>query len=158
MAQLRVSDIQFGESPAVSINSDGIDKKVKNESSARMVPLSCIAVGLLSSLLEFRGGSQRLFPELTYSEANGYASKPSKFFSQLSKQLFGEANVSFHSFRHFAITHLFNSGVKEELIGSLVGHSVGNLTTGKVYLSGFTDMKRYEAIETLDVIYSSLDT
>ncbi len=65
--------------------------------------------------------------------------------------------MSFHSFRHFAITHLFNSGVKEELIGSLVGHSVGKMTTGKVYLSGFNDKLKLEAMNHLGAIYSVVD-
>lgn len=157
LAQLRVEDIDLGESPSISINNNGSDKKLKNESSVRMLPLTGLATELIKELIGLKGSSQRLFSELTYSEANGYASKPSKYFSRLSKELFGEEKVSFHSFRHLVITHLFNSGIKEELIGCLMGHSVGRLTTGKVYLSGFNYRTKLEAMEYMSSLFNSLE-
>ncbi|TOR04209.1 hypothetical protein CGG83_24285, partial [Vibrio parahaemolyticus] len=58
-------------------------------------------------------------------------------------------DVSFHSLRHYVVTELFNMGVKEELIGTLMGHSVGKLTTGKVYLAGFSYYVKRDAIGKL---------
>lgn len=49
------------------------------------------------------------------------------------------------------VTELFNAGVKEELIGSLMGHSVGKLTTGKIYLSGFSYSNKNNALNILGV-------
>ena len=47
------------------------------------------------------------------------------------------------------VTELFNMGVKEELIGTLMGHSVGKLTTGKVYLAGFSYKVQHKALSQL---------
>lgn len=47
------------------------------------------------------------------------------------------------------VTELFNHGSREELIRALVGHSVGKLTTGKVYLSGFSYRYKYNAMQML---------
>ncbi|TON44436.1 tyrosine-type recombinase/integrase, partial [Vibrio parahaemolyticus] len=88
--------------------------------------------------------NEHLF-SLPYSKQNGYAGKPSKYFSGLLKSLAIDG-VSFHSLRHYAVTELFNAGVKEELIGTLMGHSVGKLTTGKVYLSGYSYKAKHEAL------------
>lgn len=157
LAQLRVEDISLQGIPYISINDNAIDKKVKNESSFRKVLLPFEVVKLLTSLLTNKSPGQRVFVELPYSDANGYAPRPSKYFSDLCRNKLGLNGVSFHSFRHFAINHLFNAGVKEELIGSLVGHRIGKMTTGKVYLSGFNDILKLEAMNHLGATYSKLD-
>lgn len=51
------------------------------------------------------------------------------------------------------MTELFNARVKEELIGSLMGHSVGKFTTGKTYFSGFSYKNKYKALEVITVGY-----
>ncbi len=126
LAQLRVGDIDLGKQPSLSINDSHIDKKLKNSASEREIPITNELNKLFVELVEGRGGDERLF-ELPYSKYNGYVGKPSKFFSQLLKQL-DIYNVTFHSLRHYVVTELFNQGVKEELIGALLGHSVGKLT------------------------------
>jgi len=157
LAQLKVNDVYLKGTPCISINNDTFDKKVKNESSIRKVPLAKETQELIVGLLDGKSENQRLFDELPYSASNGYASRPSKYFSNLCRNELGLSGVSFHSFRHYAITHLFNSGVKEELIGNLVGHSVGKMMTGKVYLSGFKDTLKVEAMSHLGAIYSNVD-
>ncbi|EGR0768104.1 tyrosine-type recombinase/integrase [Vibrio parahaemolyticus] len=147
LAQLRVGDIDLGKQPSLSINDSHIDKKLKNSASEREIPITNELNKLFVELVEGRGGDERLF-ELPYSKYNGYVGKPSKFFSQLLKQL-DIYNVTFHSLRHYVVTELFNQGVKEELIGALLGHSVGKLTTGKVYLSGFSYRNKHNAMQML---------
>ncbi|EJE8671636.1 site-specific integrase [Vibrio parahaemolyticus] len=149
IAQLRVCDVQLGDAPTLSINDDNDDKKLKNSSSKRVLPVTTPLLSLLSELIADKGKNEHLFT-LPYSKQNGYAGKPSKYFSVLLKSL-GMYNVSFHSLRHYVVTELFNAGVKEELIGSLMGHSVGKLTTGKVYLSGFSYQKKMNAISHLSL-------
>ncbi|WP_231111653.1 site-specific integrase [Vibrio mimicus] len=144
IAQLRVGDIMLDEQPNLSINAHQSDKKLKNLASEREIPVTDELKKLLVELIEGKGKDERLF-DLPYSKFNGYIGKPSKFFSQLIKQL-KINNVTFHSLRHYVVTELFNQGVREELIGSIVGHSVGKLTTGKVYLSGFSYQKKYNAL------------
>ncbi|EJC7017468.1 tyrosine-type recombinase/integrase [Vibrio parahaemolyticus] len=147
VAQLRVCDVQLGDEPTLSINDDHDDKKLKNSSSKRVLPVTTLLLNLLSELTAGKGKNEHLF-SLPYSKQNGYAGKPSKYFSGLLKSLAIDG-VSFHSLRHYAVTELFNAGVKEELIGTLMGHSVGKLTTGKVYLSGFSYQKRLAAMGLL---------
>ncbi|EPU2896912.1 tyrosine-type recombinase/integrase [Vibrio vulnificus] len=147
LAQLRVGDIDLGKQPSLSINDSHTDKKLKNSASEREIPITNELKKLLVELLERKSVDERLF-QLPYSKYNGYVGKPSKFFSQLLKQLDID-HVTFHSLRHYVVTELFNQGVKEELIGVLMGHSIGKLTTGKVYLSGFSYQKRYDVPKSL---------
>ncbi|MBE4001237.1 site-specific integrase [Vibrio parahaemolyticus] len=149
IAQLRVSDVQLGDEPTLSINDEHDDKKLKNASSKRVLPVTVPLLNLLSELIADKEKNEHLFT-LPYSKQNGYAGKPSKYFSVLLKSL-GIRGVSFHSLRHYVITELFNAGVKEELIGSLMGHSVGKLTTGKIYLSGFSYNNKLKALDMVFV-------
>ncbi|MBE4130285.1 site-specific integrase [Vibrio parahaemolyticus] len=149
IAQLRVCDVQLGDEPTLSINDDHDDKKLKNSSSKRVLPVTIPLLNLLNELITRKGKNEHLF-NLPYSKQNGYAGKPSKYFSELLKSL-DIKEVSFHSLRHYVVTELFNAGVKEELIGSLMGHSVGKLTTGKIYLSGFSYNNKLKALDMLSV-------
>lgn len=149
IAQLRVSDVQLGDEPTLSINDDHDDKKLKNSSSKRVLPITIPLLNLLNELKTGKGQNEHLF-NLPYSKQNGYAGKPSKYFSVLLKSL-DIKGVSFHSLRHYVVTELFNAGVKEELIGSLMGHSVGKLTTGKIYLSGFSYDNKLKALDMVSV-------
>ena len=151
MAQLQVSDIVLTEQPHISINDNGERKRVKNQSSIRQIPLTEELRDMLMPLIARKSPSERLFDDLPYNQSNGYNSAPSKWFGLLIRNLLKDKSISFHSLRHYAITKLFNAGIKEELIGSLVGHSVGKLTTGKVYLSGFTYDKKLSAIAYLNL-------
>ncbi|MCX8817214.1 site-specific integrase [Vibrio parahaemolyticus] len=149
IAQLRVCDVKLGDEPTLSINDGHDDKKLKNSSSKRVLPVTTPLLNLLNELIAGKGKNEHLFT-LPYSKQNGYAGKPSKYFSGLLKSL-DIKDVSFHSLRHYVVTELFNAGVKEELIGSLMGHSVGKLTTGKIYLSGFSYSNKNNALNILGV-------
>ncbi|MUK42839.1 tyrosine-type recombinase/integrase [Aliivibrio fischeri] len=149
LAQLRVGDIHFTNEPYLSINTDSEDKKLKNVASHREIPISHHLKELLIPLLKNKEANERLFPDLPFNKSNGYTSTPSKWFSKLCREELKLKDVSFHSFRHYVITKLFNYGVKEELIGTLMGHSVGKLTTGKVYLCGFNYQNKLIALQKL---------
>ncbi|TOK48255.1 recombinase [Vibrio parahaemolyticus] len=149
ICQLYVGDVKLGENPVLSINDNMPDKRLKNSSSEREIPIGRELMKLLIPLVAGRDSSERIFDDLPYNQSNGYNGAPSKYFSKLIKELKLEG-VTFHSIRHYAVTKLFNEGVKEELIGSLVGHSVGKLTTGKVYMSGFNYNVKLAAIILLE--------
>lgn len=149
LSQLRVSDILVDDNPRISINSNGNNKRLKNLASVRNIPLTKYAIDLISPLVKNKAKDLQLFPTLNYTDVGGYARRASKYFTQLCKHQLKLKNATFHSFRHYAVTYLFNKGVGEHLIGSLVGHSVGTLTTSKVYMSGFNDDIRREAISYL---------
>jgi integrase len=109
-------------------------------------------MALLMPLLAHRKSSERLFSDLPYSVSNGYNSAPSKWFGSLCRTSLKLRDISFHSIRHHTITKLFNEGIKEELIGSLMGHSIGKLTTGKVYMSGYNYANKHDAISRLTLL------
>lgn len=157
LAQLRVSDVLLeAEQSIISINANESDQRTKNDASVRAIPLTDTTKSLLLPLVGQKNPKRRLFEVLPYNELNGYAGKPSKYFSGLIKQELSLSGVSFHSFRHSAVTHLFNSGVREELIGELMGHSTGRTTSGKIYMSGFQESLRLHAMEHLSELYNSL--
>ncbi len=149
LAQLRVGDIHFTNEPYLSINTDSEDKKLKNIASHREIPVTHHLKELLLPLIKNKDVNERLFPDLPFNESNGYTSTPSKWFSKLCREELKLKDVSFHSFRHYVITKLFNHGVKEELIGTLMGHSIGRLTTGKVYLAGFLYVNKLNTLSLL---------
>tara|TARA_Y100000588_G_scaffold376712_1_gene454872 strand:+ start:186 stop:1247 length:1062 start_codon:yes stop_codon:yes gene_type:complete len=150
VAQLRVEDIYLGAEPMLSINDEGKDKRLKNEASRRDIPISLELQALLIPLVQAKPANARLFPDLPYKNVDGYVSSPSKWFSRVFSEL-GIKECSFHSIRHYVVTELFNLGCQEELIASLVGHSVGRLMTGKSYLSGFTYANKLKAISLLSL-------
>ncbi|MGC9462529.1 tyrosine-type recombinase/integrase [Vibrio genomosp. F10] len=148
LAQLRVSDVVLGELPILSINDDNPDKKLKNSGSKRDLPITRALYELLIPLVRGKGRNELIF-DLPYSKQNGYINKPSKFFSERFKAS-GAKDISFHYLRHYAVTKLFNAGVRGELIGSLMGHSIGKTTSGKVYMNGFSYSQRLSALGCLD--------
>ncbi|WP_257969512.1 tyrosine-type recombinase/integrase, partial [Vibrio parahaemolyticus] len=82
IAQLRVCDVQLVDEPTLSINDDHDDKKLKNSSSKRTLPVTTSLFHLLSELIAKKSKNEHLFT-LPYSQQNGYAGKPSKYFSGL---------------------------------------------------------------------------
>lgn len=156
LAQLRVGDVRINEKqPYISINADQEDKKIKNLVSKRDVPMNDTAIELCTALVNALGYTrevdERVFPDLPYSKNNGYVNTPSKWFSNLCRDTLKLEGVSFHSFRHYVITKLFNAEVQEELIASIVGHSTGKMTTGKIYMNGFTYANKLKAIQLLEL-------
>lgn len=97
----------MGDEPTLSINDDHDDKKLKNSSSKRTLPVTTSLFHLLSELIAKKDKNEHLF-SLPHSQQNGYAGKPSKYFSGLLKSLAIDG-VSFHSLRHYAVTELFNA-------------------------------------------------
>ncbi|WP_253822492.1 tyrosine-type recombinase/integrase [Vibrio europaeus] len=148
IAQLRGSDIDLSSRKLKIHGENG--NRVKNSSSVRNVPINDELYALLIQLSKESqiAPDSRLF-DLPWSSTNHFANAPSKFYGKLFK---GQGiKGSFHDLRHYVITTLFNWGVKEELIGVLMGHSVGKLTTGKVYLRGFTFDKQMQAMQLLEI-------
>ncbi|EOV6276675.1 hypothetical protein ACN930_001540 [Vibrio parahaemolyticus] len=102
IAQLRVSDVQLGDEPTLSINDEHDDKKLKNASSKRVLPVTAPLLNLLSELIADKGKNEHLFT-LPYSKQNGYAGKPSKYFSVLLKSL-GIRGVNSHQISRHSLT------------------------------------------------------
>ncbi|MFH4445632.1 tyrosine-type recombinase/integrase [Vibrio alginolyticus] len=148
IAQLRGDDIDLTNRKIKIHGENG--NRVKNSSSVRNVPINDELSALLIQLSKEVqiAPDSRLF-DLPWSKTNHFANAPSKYYGKLFKGL--GIKGSFHDLRHYVITSLFNEGVKEELIGMLMGHSVGKLTTGKVYLRGFTFENQMTAMNKLSL-------
>ena len=127
-----------------------MDKKLKNQSSRRIIPIhdTLIDLGLIElvELLKKRQiGRDRLFRELKYGE-NGYIRNVTYFFSQYLKKLSiksEERKLDFHSFRHTLIDHLKQKGVEPHFINELLGHNSGNI-----------DLERYGKGYNPDIIFN----
>lgn len=132
----------------ISINDSG-EKRVKNKSSIRKVPLHSKLVGL--GFIEFAKSSQgRLFPELKKVKDN-YSHYATKWFCRTYLKNCGidDLRKVYHSFRHTVAQRLTNSNVPREIVGAILGHHDASQTTGR-YGDGFSLQLLKENIEKLD--------
>jgi len=124
------------------------DKKLKNQSSRRIVPIhdTLLELGFIDfiNLLKKDTKRKRVFEELIYSEGT-YGRSISRFFNNRYLPLLGiKTNKNgFHSFRHSVIDHLKQLGVEPHFINELVGHSQGNI-----------DLDRYGKRYNPDILYN----
>jgi len=124
------------------------DKKLKNQSSRRIVPIhdSLIDLGFLDfiKLLKKDPERKRVFEELEYREGT-YSRSISRFWNRRYLPLLGikTDKNGFHSFRHSVIDHLKQLGVEPHFINELVGHSQGNI-----------DLDRYGKRYNPDILYN----
>lgn len=130
ICQLYLSDIkQDGDIWYIDINDDGPEKKLKNQSSRRLVPIhpDLIEMGLLQRVEYIKNTLKhhRLFPDLKRSEKAGYSPTVSKWFTKHRKACgVIEEGKTFHSFRHTFITGLKYAKVDHVMISELDGHAV----------------------------------
>ena len=115
------------------------DKRLKNLSSRRIVPLHNILLELgfldyLNLIKKVPVGENnlertRVFEELTYQDGT-YARSISRFWNYRYLPLLGlkTPKTGFHSLRHTVIDHLKQKGVEPHFINELVGHSQGNIS------------------------------
>jgi integrase len=104
----------------------------KSESATRRIPVhpELISMGLLQWVERMRKQRQsQLFPELKAGR-DGHGQAPSKWFGRYKEAcgITGREHV-FHSFRHWFISQRLNEGVADHMIGALVGHEQGVVTT-----------------------------
>lgn len=141
LAQLGIDDIIEEEGiPAILITSAGDDgKRLKNESSRRIIPLhqDLLTLGFLVYTRNIRQqGHDKLFPSLKLGP-NGYQHYfNSQHFAGrrgwLRKQLPDlEPGMGFHCFRHSFATMLKNEEIEERLIEELMGHRLTSQSMGR---------------------------
>ena len=117
----------------IRIDDSSGDKKLKNASSRRMLPVHPLLVelGLLRHVESTRASEiHRLFPELEPVRGKlGHA--PSKWFGRYkAKRGIDDSKKTFHSFRHTLIDDLRDAGVQDSLIKRIVGHEDSAVTFG----------------------------
>lgn len=131
-----------GKSPLYFIDiNDKDDKKLKNKSSRRIVPLHDFIVRDLNFIAYVEKlksqGHKRLFPELRNSR-DGYGHKASRWFSEYRKKCGfklsrkpDDERKDFHSFRHTVGNFLKQTGVDESVVREILGHSSSSITFGR---------------------------
>lgn len=129
------------------------DKTVKNRASIRLVPIHSILLEL--NFLDFVANIksqtvERLFPDLTYEEGQGYKRKIGRWFNESFKQKYmsTSSRKTFHSIRANFLTQLNNSNPNHVYMQCIAGHARTNITDA-VYVSP-TIKQLQETIELLD--------
>jgi len=144
ISQLTVADVYTENDISVfSFNEHEENKKLKNENSARTVPVhkKLIELGFLE-FVEYltKLNETRLFPTLTKDKYGSYTRKISSFFNEKYKSCVGyisyvgikkSSNLGkkdFHSFRHAFITQAKHLVLNERVVKEIVGHSSSDIT------------------------------
>lgn len=119
--QLHLSDVRQADSVwCLDLNERTGDKSLKNEQSARLVPVHPLLVdlGLLAYCDRLRAaGYQRLFPELTYAKTDArYAKEPGRKMSAMLNKL-GMPRDNYHVFH--CLRHNTNNGLARVPLSAL---------------------------------------
>ncbi|MGO6710521.1 site-specific integrase [Rhizobium leguminosarum] len=139
IAQLAVSDVREQQGHWVMhITDEGEEldgKSVKNEKSARLVPLhrELVSLGFLDYHAQMLGsGQKRLFPEAVRNSRGQMIATFSRDFPRyLAKiDLKDGRGLSLYSFRHGVFDAFRRAGYLDEQYNFLLGHASGNKVTG----------------------------
>lgn len=166
LCQLELSDfVEIDGIPCIDINDiddeagEGQDhdeewkrgKSVKTKNGKRLIPIhpTLIDIGILRYVDELKKkGEVYLFPELSRERRDGPAHAASNWFQRFRAKVGvtkKQATV-FHSFRHYFITTLADSGISPHMIAPIVGHE-RDLITGKVYWNVKDATKRKPTVD-----------
>ena len=127
------------------------DKKLKNLSSNRIIPVhpKLIAMGLIDYVDSC--GSERLWNNLTYCKINGYSNSLGKWYQRFNREYITMDKLkTLHSLRHSFADTLKQLGVQESLIAELVGHSTSDFITMSRYGKRFKPEVLLEVIKKVD--------
>lgn len=135
------------------------DKKLKNKSSRRVIPLHDFLVNdmnLPGYVEQMKAqGHARLFPELK-KRKEGHGKTASSWFGRYREKCGvggGTENTGkkdFHSFRHTVGNFLKQSGVEQSVISELLGHSVGSITLRRYGKRYIPRVVKEEAVDRLN--------
>jgi len=149
LCQLYVEDVREHEGVwCVDVN-DRNDKKLKNISSRRLIPLhpNLLMCGFLEYVESLRSTAvQRLWMNLSWREADGYGSAYGKWYQRFNREhvTTDKAKV-FHSLRHTVADTLKQAGVQEVVISEIMGHANDSMTMSRYG-------KRYQPKVLLDAL------
>jgi integrase len=102
ICQLHLEDIRQEKGVWVFDINDKGEKRLKNRSSERLIPIhhQLVDLGLLDHVYSLADkGEERLFPELQ-KRRDGYGQTVSKWFQRYKKRCGITSCKTFHSFRH----------------------------------------------------------
>ena len=156
--QLYREDILLVEGvECISIDNDKPDKRLKNDTSRRIIPLhsKIINFGFLDYIDRFKTG-ERIFPELAYFR-DGYGHSFKRFQEKLRKYVTTDEKKVMHSFRHMISGQLMQKGQLSVWRADLLGHERGELETDATYteLTKIHTLKQMlELVEFPDINFS----
>ncbi|SHO53487.1 site-specific integrase [Desulfopila aestuarii] len=108
ICQLHFEVIQQERSVWVFDINDKKEKRLKSQSSERLVPvhLKLVEICLLELVKSLQDkGEERLFPEL-HQRRDGYGQTASTWYGRFKNRCGSGAGITFRPFRHTFITHL----------------------------------------------------
>lgn len=163
LAQLHLNDIgQDGSVWYIDINRKTPDKSLKNNWSARKVPLhsQLVELGFIEWCKELRGaGFQRVFPELSWNSTNRYAKEPIRVMSQHLESLGmpRDGTKVFHSFRHGINNALQKrTNMLDWMRKRFMGHEPGSGVNERHYLSDAAPVEMSPYLESLKMPLSQV--
>lgn len=143
LCQLHCCDVYDG---VIDINKDAPDKRLKNSSSKRIVPLHSELARL--GFEKFCGHDGRVFEELKHGR-DGHSKNVSRWFKGYRESL--GIQFPFHSFRHTFSDELKQALVSPHVIDELTGHAIRGESMGRYGKRyGVTVLK--EAVEKIPTI------
>lgn len=145
--QLYKEDIvRVGDVWCFDVN-DSKDKKLKNQSSKRIIPIHpyLLSQGLLDHVSECSEDG-RLWDNLKWCKVSGYSNSVGKWYQRFNRDHVTQDKLkTFHSLRHAFADCLKQQGIQKELISELMGHSQDSITMSRYG-------KRYKPEVLLEVV------
>ena len=153
ICQLRMGDIRNEEHSWFFDIKLGGDKKLKNSTARRRVPVhpELIRIGLLQLLKPGARPDGLIFPGLKpggadHRRGHGFA----KWFTRYRKDVgLYRSGLDFHSFRHTATTLMHIAGIETAVIDRVTGHVTPGETARYTKTSSFGQLRA--AIEAIDI-------
>jgi integrase len=152
IAQLKTGDVREETANGARVwcidVHNGGDNKLKNETSARLIPVhsELVRLGLLRYVKALRAGP--LFPGLVRRESKGGkigARLGELFRKKLVALKLKREGLCFHSTRHNVATALRVAGVPQEDAARVLGHAVAGISYG-TYAQAGPHLKRVAAV------------
>jgi integrase len=143
IAQLTTADVREESANGATVwcidVHNGGDNKLKNETSARLIPVhpELVRLGLLDYVKELKAGP--LFPGLTRRESKGGkvgARVGELFRKKLVALELKREGLCFHSFRHNVSNSLDVAGVPQSDAARVLGHAVAGMSYGTYSQAG----------------------
>src|SRR5262249_42948192 len=127
---------------------NGGSNKLKNETSARLIPVhsALVRLGLLDYVKALKAGP--LFPGLTRRESKGGkvgARVGELFRTRLVARGLKRDGLCFHSFRHTVANRLDAAGVPQSDAARVLGHAVAGMSYG-TYSQAGPGLNRVKAV------------
>jgi len=135
LSQLHIVDVRHINGIwAIDINDNADDKRIKNNSSERSIPIHPFLIDVLQFPKYIdsiqASGEERDFPSLKRI-GHKYGHAVSKWFGKRMERLDMPKGKSFHSFRHTFTTNFLHHGVDPHVIDWLTGHATPGKTVGR---------------------------